>query len=194
MSVCCKAVRKQAQPAKGLRLFSIAAEGSLPLDFMEPMWYNKSRKNSDGEPERGISMGKVMLRDGFEHMDFVRVTEMLSGAAWSIGIGLAEVQKGARHSALVVGAFDGAVQVGYARVISDCTRFAYVSDVYVDDAYRHQGIAKRMMEHLLAHELFCDVYQWYLKSEANTLYEKLGFVPLTELEKWLEIKSKRPNR
>lgn len=48
-------------------------------------------------------------------MDFVKVTQMLSQAVWSVGIGVDEVKQGAINSALVVGAFY--VQFGYARVI-----------------------------------------------------------------------------
>ncbi len=52
------------------------------------------------------------------------------------------------------------LQIGYARVISDKTRFAYIADVYVDDAFRHNGIAKRMLAYILSHDSLKDVYQW----------------------------------
>src|SRR5574340_1319879 len=82
-----------------------------------------------------------LLKNGVEKMDFTRVTEMLATAYWSPGILVDEVLKGARNSALVVGAFDSKNrQIGYARVISDKTRFAYILDVIVDEACRKQGI------------------------------------------------------
>ena len=136
----------------------------------------------------------VEIRDGFAQMDFVKVTAMLSGARWSTGIGVEEVEQGAKYSALVVGAFFQEEQVGYARVISDRTRFAYIADVYVDENFRHQGIAQKMMGHILAHESLKDVYQWMLKSAANELYEKMGFTTISEPERWMEIRHERPMR
>jgi hypothetical protein len=73
------------------------------------------------------------VKHGFSEMDFDRVTEMPRNAFWSPGIGKPEVLQGARNSALLVGAFtpDGR-QIGYARAISDKTRFAYIMEI------RHQ--------------------------------------------------------
>ncbi len=45
----------------------------------------------------------VRLCDGYENMDFARVTQMLSRAGWSPGIGEKEVKQGARYSALLRG-------------------------------------------------------------------------------------------
>jgi len=136
----------------------------------------------------------IRLCDGYENMDFARVTQMLSRAGWSPGIGEEEVRQGARYSALVVGAFCGDLQVGYARAVSDRTRFAYIADVYVDEDLRRRGIAQSMMAYLLSHDSLKDVYQWVLRSAADELYEKMGFVPLSEPGKWREIWNKRLER
>ncbi|MCX6271279.1 MAG: GNAT family N-acetyltransferase [Bacteroidetes bacterium] len=88
-----------------------------------------------------------LIKDGYNEMNFNKVTDMLKNAFWSIGIDQEEVMKGARNSALVVGAFTPEnEQIGYARVISDKTRFAYILDVMVDEKFRKQGIGKAMME------------------------------------------------
>lgn len=139
-------------------------------------------------------MEQIRILDGMENMDFGHVAGMLACAAWSPGIGIGEVRQGAIHWALVVGAFCGERQVGYVRVISDRTRFAYIADVYVHEEFRHQGIAKRMMEHILTHESLKDVYQWLLKSAANELYAQVGFAALSEPERWMEIRNPRPER
>lgn len=137
----------------------------------------------------------ITIRDGFSRMDFERVRAMLATAYWSVGISRAEVMQGARHSALVVGAFEGEVQVGYARVISDCTRFAYLSDVFVDESRRGRGIAKAMVRHILSHETLRDVYQWTLKTvDAHPLYRGLGFEPLPDTSQWMAIVRPRPER
>jgi len=134
----------------------------------------------------------IEIRDGFENMDFEKVTEMLSKTVWSPKIKIDDVKTGAENSALVVGAFYSNIQVGYARVVSDIIKFAYIADVYVDENYRHNGIATKMMKHILSHESMKRIYRWYLRSAADELYKKIGFVPDTDPDKWMEIRLPDP--
>ena len=136
----------------------------------------------------------IEIREGMGNMDFEKVTEMLGKTIWCPGIKINEVKLGAENSALVVGAFCGDIQVGYARVVSDIIKFAYVADVYVDENYRHNGAATKMMRHILSHESMKRIYRWYLRSAANELYEKVGFVPDTDPGRWMEIKKPNPYR
>ena len=140
-------------------------------------------------------MKGIVIKAGYENMDFAKVTEMLSKAFWSIGIKADEVKKGALNSALVVGAFHDNVQVGYARVISDKTRFAYILDVYVDESYRKKGIGQLMLNKLLADEDLKDVYQWLLITrDAHGVYSKAGFKVINRPNDWMEIRNERPKR
>ena len=140
-------------------------------------------------------MGEIGIKVGCESMDFAKVTEMLSKAFWCIGIKIDEVKKGASNSALVVGAFHENVQVGYARAISDKTRFACILDVYVDEPYRKKGIGQLMMKSILSNEELKDVYQWFLiTKDAHRVYGKVGFKALTRSNDWMEIKKVRPKR
>ncbi|HWR61702.1 MAG TPA: GNAT family N-acetyltransferase [Clostridia bacterium] len=141
-------------------------------------------------------MDNIIIKDGFGSMDFTRVTDMLSKAFWSPGIKIDEVKKGALNSALVVGAFVGSgVQVGYARVISDKTRFAYICDVMVEENYRRKGIGQMLVNHILANKELEDVYQWLLiTKDAHGVYKKSGFGPVSRPEGWMEIRQRRPER
>jgi ribosomal protein S18 acetylase RimI-like enzyme len=136
------------------------------------------------------------IRDGFDEMDFDRVTIMLKGAFWSPGISRSEVMEGAKNSALVVGVFTGDnVQIGYSRVISDKTRFGYILDVMVDEACRRQGIGQAMVKHILGHPVLKDVYQWLLVTkDAHGVYEKAGFRPIARAGDLMEIRHPRPER
>lgn len=141
-------------------------------------------------------MPEITYKTGIENMDFERVTEMLSCSYWVPGIGLDEVRKGALNSALVVGAFtDAGLQIGFARTISDKTRFGYIMDVYVVEDYRRQGIGQALVREILDHTSLRDVYQWVLiTQDAHGVYQKLGFKPLGHPEGWLEIRNDRPSR
>jgi len=136
------------------------------------------------------------LKSGFNEMDFDQVTRMLKNAWWSVGIKKKEVIKGAQNSALIVGAFTKkGLQVGYARVISDKTRFAYILDVYVDENHRRKQIGQNIIKYILNHPELKDVYQWTLKTrDAHGVYSKLGFQQLSEPSHWMEIRHERPNR
>lgn len=138
----------------------------------------------------------IIFRDGVNNMDFGKVTAMLSQSYWTPGIGMAEVKKGAMNSSLVAGAFlPGDLQIGYVRVISDKTRFAYILDLYIDEPYRRQGIGKAMMMHVLSHPDLKDVYQWMLITrDAHDVYSELGFKVVSRPLDWMEIRSERPKR
>ena len=140
-------------------------------------------------------MDELVVKDGAAEMDFERVRGMLAESYWSPGISRAEVVQGAENSALVVGAFLDGLQIAYARVISDTTRFAYILDVYVAEEHRRKGVCRTMMRHILTHRALKDVYQWLLiTKDAHAVYRALGFAPVSRQTDWMEIRSVRPKR
>lgn len=141
-------------------------------------------------------MPEFALKDSYNEMDFDKVTDMLKNIWWSPGIKKSEVMQGAQNSALLVGAFTADdQQIGYARVISDKTRFAYIMDVIVDDKYRRQGIGQAIIGYILSHKDLKDVYQWLLVTKnAHGVYSKVGFKPVSRPGDWMEIMYKRPDR
>ncbi len=137
------------------------------------------------------------IREGFEAMDFGRVHAWLTTSYWVPGITRATVEHEARHSALVLGAFaaDG-VQIGYARVITDKSRFAYLSDVVVDEPQRGRGVGRALVQHALDHPELATVTIWMLLTrDAHGVYAPLGFRPITAPEstpeRWM-VWRKRP--
>jgi ribosomal protein S18 acetylase RimI-like enzyme len=123
-------------------------------------------------------------------LDLAVVHGWLSGQThWARGIARATVERAFAHS-LWVGAFvahPAPQQVGVARAISDQATFAYLCDVFVDEAWRGRGIARRMVEHLLHHPQLAGLRRVVLRSrDARGLYERLGFAPLPVPELWME--------
>ncbi len=108
-------------------------------------------------------------------VDWERVTGWLAGSYWSPGITRAHVEQGAQASTVVIAAFLGGEQVGYARVLSDTVRFAYLADVYVAEAQRGQGLARHMIAALLAHPRIAGVAHCYLLTGTPAVYHSLGF-------------------
>ncbi|HPA20247.1 MAG TPA: GNAT family N-acetyltransferase [Verrucomicrobiae bacterium] len=137
------------------------------------------------------------IHDGIAAMDFARVQVLLAATYWAEGIDRGRVERAAQNSALVIGAFaaDGA-QVGYARVVSDKTRFAYVCDVVVDEAHRDRGLGRAMVRFALEHPDFSTVTTWTLSTrDAHGVYGPLGFLPITEPasrpEDWMVLRRGR---
>lgn len=138
----------------------------------------------------------IHLETGYRNMQFSEITKMLSQAFWSPGIGQSEVEKGARNSALLMGAFTSEnIQIGYARVISDITRFAYITDVIVREDHRREGIGQSMIRGILESKELSDVYQWLLiTKDAHEVYRKAGFSVTARPDDWMEIRKARPQR
>lgn len=102
---------------------------------------------------------------------------------WARGITRELVARSIEHS-LPFSAFDGEAQVGFARVITDSTTYAYVADVFVIESHRGRGIAKAIMAAILAHPRLQGLRRWSLVTrDAHALYAQFGFVPLDAPER-----------
>lgn len=68
-------------------------------------------------------------------------------------------------------------QVGFARLVTDSARFAWVSDVYIDASVRDQGLGKWLMSTIVNDPRFATIHLWMLATtdDAHTLYELIGF-------------------
>ena len=88
-------------------------------------------------------MSDITLSLDPKTMDINAIHAFLTGSYWSRGIPV-EVVARAVAGSVCVGAFDGAAQVGFARLVTDRATFAYLADVYVLEPYRGRGLARRM--------------------------------------------------
>lgn len=94
---------------------------------------------------------------------------------WRKGISLAEFKADLADS-LCFGLYLNEEQIGFASVTTDFTAFAYLTDVFVLEKYRGQGLAQWLLETVMAHPDLQDGIEWMLSTEdAQGLYEKLGF-------------------
>jgi GNAT superfamily N-acetyltransferase len=92
-----------------------------------------------------------------------------------------EVVEQSVASSLNVGAYDDGVQVGYARIVTDRTTFAWICDVYVDPARRGSGIGKSLVSAVVAELEPLGLSRVMLATaDAHALYAAHGFVPLPD--------------
>lgn len=126
------------------------------------------------------------IDDSPDRIDFERVHGWLTTSYWSPGIAPEKVVKAARGSAMVVGAYRDGVQAGYIRIVSDKTSFAWICDVFVDEAHRGRGLAKAMVRYALEHPDYQGLRRWVLATrDAHGVYREVGFEPLPSPERWM---------
>ncbi|MEL6194720.1 MAG: GNAT family N-acetyltransferase [Bacteroidota bacterium] len=126
------------------------------------------------------------LSTDFSKLQFDRIHAYLTQSYWSPGISRENVRRAARHS-LPFGLYRENVQVGYTRVISDFTRFAYMADVYVDESEQGNGVGKWLIKCILSHPELEAVGRWMLlTNDAHGLYQKFGFRELLKPETVME--------
>jgi GNAT superfamily N-acetyltransferase len=143
------------------------------------------------EPERAAEWwkGDFQITTAPERLDLDAVHDFLTHSYWANGIPRSTVEKSMQNS-LCFGVFHRKTQIGFARVISDRATFAYLADVFVLPEYRGQGLAKWLMECIMAHPELQGLRRWMLVTrDAHDLYEKCGFRPLAHPERLMEIHS-----
>lgn len=116
----------------------------------------------------------------------VDVHAFLQRSYWAAGIPAETVARSLENS-LVFAIFDGIRQVGLARVISDYATFAYIGDVFIDEAYRGRGLSKWLMKTITEHPALQGLRRWMLlTADAHGLYEQFGFRPSAHPERVME--------
>ena len=101
-----------------------------------------------------------------------------SSSYWAPGIPRATVERAIQHS-LCFSLLHGTQQVGFARVITDRTTFAYLADVYVLEAHRGKGLAKWLVATILQHADLQGLRRFMLATrDAHGLYSQFGFGPV----------------
>ncbi|WP_132051021.1 GNAT family N-acetyltransferase [Pseudocnuella soli] len=79
-------------------------------------------------------------------------------------------------------------QVGFARVITDGATFAYLADVFIDEAFRGLGLSKWLMETIVAYPSLTGLRRFLLVTrDAHGLYEQFGFTPIAHPENFMSI-------
>jgi GNAT superfamily N-acetyltransferase len=129
-------------------------------------------------------------------LDVDAVHAFLTGSYWAAGVSRETVERSIRGSVACVGLLDPSGRlVGFCRAVGDGATFAYVADVYVLEGHRGRGLATWMLRSLMAHPAVRGVRRSMLATlDAHRLYARLGFVPVAQPERWMELTSRRGDR
>ncbi len=118
--------------------------------------------------------------------DFIH--RFLVSSYWAEGIPRTVVDKAIENS-LNFGVYDAAgKQLGFARVITDRSTFAYLADVFVDPGAQGRGLGKTLMAAVVAHPDLKGLRRVLLATrDAHGLYARFGFRPLNWPDRLMEI-------
>ena len=111
----------------------------------------------------------------------------LARSYWSPGVAF-DIVKRAVENSLCFGLFNGAAQIGLARVITDMATFAYLADVYVLEAHRGKGLSKWLVETVRSHPDLQGLRRFLLVTrDAHGLYRQFGFTALSDPARFMEV-------
>jgi GNAT superfamily N-acetyltransferase len=129
----------------------------------------------------------IVLSDDKARLDVARIHGWLTTSYWSPGIARALVEKAIAGSHCL-GAYDAeGAQIGFARMITDHATFAWLADVFVDEAARGQGVGRKMVAWFLDHPDFAGLRRIGLvTADAHGVYEPLGFHALLRSDRYME--------
>jgi GNAT superfamily N-acetyltransferase len=125
-----------------------------------------------------------LRRDGYlistdpQRLDREAIWPFLRTSYWSPGIAREVVERGIDNS-IVFGLYDASgEQAGFARVVTDRARFAWLADVFVLDAHRGRGLGVWLVETAVGHPEIAGLRLLLATADAHGLYERFGFGPV----------------
>jgi len=132
-------------------------------------------------PQQAYCLAKIADGACFEidthraRLDLDVIHGFLSRTHWACGIPRAVLRRAIAHS-LPFGLYRSGRQIGFARVVTDRTTFAYLADVFVLPEERGRGLGRWLVQGVLDHPDLQGLRRWLLGSrDAQDLYRKLGF-------------------
>lgn len=129
---------------------------------------------------------KFIISDDTSRLDLDVICDFLSRSYWADKRSRRVIEKSIQHS-LNFGVYDGGRQIGFSRVVTDFSVFAYLCDVFIHEEYRGCALGKWMMECIMSHPDLQGLRRWCLVTrDAHGLYSQFGFSELDGPSRWME--------
>ncbi|HUD51540.1 GNAT family N-acetyltransferase [Parvibaculum sp.] len=122
------------------------------------------------------------LRHGFEintdktKLDRDSILRMLRATYWASEVPVDDLWESILNSRAYGMYSPDGEQAGFARLVTDMTRFAWFSDVYVLPVHRGHGLGKWLVETVVSDPAIAKVRRIMLSTkDGHALYERMGF-------------------
>lgn len=103
-----------------------------------------------------------------------RVSDLLSKSYWANQRGKEKIKESIKNS-VCVGIYDPEKMIGFARIVTDHATMYWLCDVIIDEAYRGNGLGKKLIEFITGMEESKGLTGILATRDAHGLYEKYGF-------------------
>ena len=128
-----------------------------------------------------------------EKLDIDTIYTFFSNSYWASTRSLKQIIESITNS-LCFGVYDIDKQVGFARVITDYSTFAYLADVFILPSYQRKGLGQWFMDAIFSKEELKNISTWMLlTNDAHKLYHRVGFIEFPHPERVMIKKIKSPN-
>jgi GNAT superfamily N-acetyltransferase len=120
--------------------------------------------------------GGYELDDDRARIDVDAVHAYIAGESyWAKGRPRDVVERLIREAQRVVGLYDGAQQIGFARAFTDGVALVYLADVYVVPDYRGRGLGIELVREMVERGPYAGL-RWILHTrDMHRLYARVGF-------------------
>jgi GNAT superfamily N-acetyltransferase len=148
---------------------------------------------------RNVNRSEIWQQSSFfistdkRQLQLSRIHRFLSQEAyWCLGIPSPIVARSIENS-ICFGLYykngNEPLQVGYARLVTDQSTFAWLCDVYIEQSYRGRGLSKWLIESIMSSRYVKDLRRICLVTkDAHGLYQNYGFKGTETPANWMEIK------
>ena len=148
-----------------------------------------------------------LLSDDKNNVQLSVIHDFLTNSYWSTGISKELVERAIDNS-ICFGVYlteqkstdnneqematkNGILQIGFARVTTDKSSFAYLADVFILPAYENRGLATALMSFVMQHKDLQGLRRFMLCTrDAHGLYEKFGFTEVDSPQTMMQITKK----
>lgn len=124
-------------------------------------------------------------RHGFEitidksRLDRDSILKMLGATYWARDVSKEDLWTSIENSRAYGLYSPQGEQAGFARMVTDYTRFAWMSDVYILPIHRGEGLGKWLVETMLNDPALAAVRRIMLSTnDAHSLYQRFGFTAI----------------
>jgi GNAT superfamily N-acetyltransferase len=121
----------------------------------------------------------IELLDRVEGHHLDDLMDLYKGTYWAKDRTAEDVRRMLGRTDLVFAAVDSdsGQLVAFARVLTDTVYKAFIFDVIVHPRYRGEGLAKRLLDSIMAHPELQEVkhFELYCKDDVVELYRRWGF-------------------
>jgi GNAT superfamily N-acetyltransferase len=119
--------------------------------------------------------GELVVSTDRSRIDQGAALTLLRTTFWAGGLELGVLVRAIANS-VCFGVYDGEVLVGFGRVVTDLSTYAYWTDVVIADPYRGRGLGRWLCECMLAHPDLQHLRRVALLTrDAEAMYAGVGF-------------------